>query len=311
MAVKKKGRSRMLIEPECIPCILNISLRVARKVTDDRIETEKLFNKAMKIGASRGLNVNVTTPEIAEIIFLEALGMTSNKDPFSEVKEEQNNLAWELYPWAKQLIERAQDPFTMALRLSLAGNLLDSVIGTDVLSLRQELKKILDKDLPSKEVGTFRKKIESSRLILYLGDNAGEIIFDRLFIKTIKEIAEVDVIFVVRSVPTYNDVTLKEASAVGMDRYARVIANGISGPLPGTILPRCSAEMREICDRADLIISKGGGNLETLAMGSPWSIPKDITFLTIAKCLPQCLYFGVNLYDPILKNVYNNGSSLG
>lgn len=298
----------MLIELDCIPCLLKVSLSVARKVTDDRIAMEKLFKKTLMIRALRGLKSDETAPEIAEKIFMQALTISQTKDPFLEVKEEQNRMAWELYPWGKALVKNAEDPFATAVRLSIAGNLVDSGTGTDVLSFRQEIKKIVDKDLSLRDLAAFRKKIESSRLIVYLGDNSGEIIFDRLLIETIKDGVDVDVVFVVRSVPTFNDVTLKEASRVGIDRYARVIENGIPGPLPGTILQRCSREMKEICREADLVISKGGGNLESLAMGSQWDMPKDTTFLALAKCFPQCNYFGINMYDPILKNVYKQSS---
>ncbi|MGD9076184.1 MAG: ARMT1-like domain-containing protein, partial [Desulfobacteraceae bacterium] len=83
-------------------------------------------------------------------------------------------------------------------------------------------------------------------------------------IETIREGQDVEIFFVVRSVPILNDVTLREAQFVGMDRVATVIRNGIDSPLPGTILKRCSRELRELVERADLIISKGGGNFDTL-----------------------------------------------
>lgn len=296
----------MLVDLDCIPCLLRVSLRVGKMVSEDPAIMEKLFKMVLMKSAEKGINTEKTSPEIAEVIFKEGLTMGPNKDPFFKVKEEQNRIALKLYPWAKDLVQDAEDPFAMAVKLAMAGNLLDSLTGTDVLGFRQEMEKVLDKAVSSKELSDFRKKVESSRLILYLGDNCGEIVFDRLLIETIKEMSDAEVVFVVRSEPTYNDVTLKEASEMGIDRIARVIENGISGPLPGTILQRCSQQMRDLCNEADLIIAKGGGNLETLAMGSQWGITKDTTFLTMAKCSPQCAYFNTEMYEPILKNMYDH-----
>jgi len=106
--------------------------------------------------------------------------------------------------------------------------------------------------------------LERARRVAYLTDNAGEIVFDRLLIETIKQAASLEVVCVVKSVPVLNDATLAEAKLVGIDRLATVMENGINGPLPGTILARCSGDVRRLIEDADLIISKGGGNFDTL-----------------------------------------------
>ena len=107
----------------------------------------------------------------------------------------------------------------------------------------------------------------------------------------------------VRSIPTLNDATLEETRAVGMDKIVNVIENGVDGPLPGTILSRCSKEVIEMVDRSDLIISKGGGNFDTLDEEKE-QLKKKITFLLLSKCEPYYKHFGVNLYEPIMLNYY-------
>jgi uncharacterized protein with ATP-grasp and redox domains len=299
----KKRVIIMLIQIDCIPCLLKLSLSAVRKITRDQGVIEAFFKKILMMDALRGLKWDMTPPEVLEIIALELAKMDdSNPDPFSKVKKEQNGKALRLHPWLMGLLEQSLNPFFTAVKLSIAGNLVDSVIGDDVQTLQEEVKKVLERELNSGETLTFFEKIESSRMILYFGDNCGEIVFDRVLIEFIRENSKADIVFVVRSDPALNDVTLKEAFSVGMDRVARIIENGIFGPLPGTIISRCSPETQELYRKADLIISKGGANYETLSRyGEPG---KDTTFLTIAKCFPYCRHFEVDMHDPIIRNVY-------
>ena len=107
----------------------------------------------------------------------------------------------------------------------------------------------------------------------------------------------------VRSVPTLNDATLKEAKSVGLDKIANVIENGIDGPLPGTLLRRCSSQVQDLVRRSDLIISKGGGNFDTLDEQRK-HLNQNISFLLLSKCEPYYHHFGIKLYQPILANFY-------
>ena len=107
----------------------------------------------------------------------------------------------------------------------------------------------------------------------------------------------------VRSMPALNDATLKEAKSVGLDKIAAVIENGIDGPVPGTLLNRCSSKVNDLVRRSDLIISKGGGNFDTLDEQRK-QLAKNISFLLLAKCYPYCNHFGTKLFQPILANFY-------
>ena len=255
------------------------------------------------LDALRGLKWDMTPPEVLEIIAFELAKINdSNLDPFSKVKKEQNRKALSLHPLLMERVEQSMNPFYTAVKLSIAGNLVDSVIGYDVQTLREEVKKVLETDLNSEATAIFWEKIASSRMILYLGDNCGEIVFDRVLIEVIRKNSKADIVFVVRSEPALNDVTMNEALSVGMDRVAGIIENGISGPLPGTIISRCSPETQALYRKADLVISKGGANYETLSCYGEKG--KDTTFLTIAKCLPFCRHFEVDMHTPIIRNVY-------
>jgi damage-control phosphatase, subfamily I len=114
-----------------------------------------------------------------------------------------------------------------------------------------------------------------------------------------KQAVDVDVVFVVRSMPTLNDAIHREAKIVGMDEVSRVITNGVEGPLPGTILSRCSEELRSLVREADMVISKGGGNFDTL--DEEKTLPYNTFFLLMCKCVPYNNLFGTDLYHPILR----------
>lgn len=291
----------MLMQLDCIPCLLKMSLSGIRQVTDDQATIEAFFKRILKMDALS--RFDITPPELIEIITLELLKLGQNPDPFLKVKEEQNKKALALYPWATRLVDESEYPFATAVKLSIAGNLIDSLIDDEVSDLKSVIQELLTREVSYEKLTAFWQKIESSRLILYLGDNSGEIVFDRVLIEFIKQKKDVDVYFVVRKDPVLNDVTMKEATAVGMEKVACVIENGILGPLPGTIIARLSPGVKKIYEKADLIISKGGGNYDAM---NPSELTKNTTFLLNSKCSCYCRLFGVKMHDPIIENVYYN-----
>jgi uncharacterized protein with ATP-grasp and redox domains len=121
-------------------------------------------------------------------------------------------------------------------------------------------------------------------------------------IETIRERLDPEIVFAVRGVPALNDVTMREAKQVGMDVLVRLVENGQKEPVPGTILSRCSPEFRDLFQKADLVISKGGGNFDTL--DEEKALSTDITFMVLAKCHPYCRQFQTPMYQPILANVF-------
>ena len=207
-----------------------------------------------------------------------------------------------MVPFLKGLINKAEDPLYVAVKLAIIGNSIDFMTPQAASDLETTLKQRLETSLSENKFAAFKRQLAQSKLVLYLGDNAGEIVFDKILIETIREHYDPKIVFVVRNVPTLNDATLKEARSVGMEHTAKVIANGIDGPLPSTQLKRCSAEVRELAGRADLIISKGGGNFDCLHEELK-DLP-NITFMLISKCHPYNNYFSKNLYQPILANFF-------
>ncbi|UCE51367.1 MAG: DUF89 family protein, partial [Desulfobacterales bacterium] len=190
-----------------------------------------------------------------------------------------------------------------AVKLAILGNSLDFMVADTALSIENSIKDRINAPLSNENYSKFKQQLQASKRLIYFGDNTGEIVFDKLLIETINNLYKLEIVFVVRSVPTLNDATLREAKSVGMDKIVKVIENGIAGPLPGTILSRCSNEVNDFVRRSDLIISKGGGNFDTLDEERK-HLKKKISFLLLSKCDPHFKTFGVNLYQPILANFY-------
>ncbi|MDR3568416.1 MAG: ARMT1-like domain-containing protein [Syntrophobacteraceae bacterium] len=292
----------MLLQPDCIPCIAKMALSSIRLLTDDERRQKDLFTRVLEIPGLRGLAWDKISPEVLEPvmnILVEAFGKL---DPFRELKERQNKKALELYPALKRAVEKAQDPLFAAVNLAIWGNSVDVMVTDRSIDVAEIVKRELDNASLKASYCEFRQRLERTHLLLYLGDNSGEVVFDRLLIETIKKFYAPQIVFVVRGAPALNDVTLKEAAEVGMDSTATVISNGMTGLAPGTILSRCSAELNELFETSDLVISKGGANFDSLEE------VKDrygnLSFLLIAKCPPYSKYFTVELHQPVLANFF-------
>ena len=291
----------MLIKPDCIPCILRMSVSAMRRLSLDEDVIKELLVEILNIPSLKGQSWSVTSAEVIEIIMRSIMNATGNLDPFHSEKLQQNKMVGEIYPYLKGLIEGSPDPLYMAVKLAILGNSIDLMMVDSGQKIEDWIAERLQAPLSKKSYAEFEAKLMTSKLLLYFGDNAGEIVFDKLLIKTIKKTYDIEIFFVVRSFPTLNDATLNETSSVGMDEVVTLIENGIDGPLPGTILSRCSDRVNELVNKSDLLISKGGGNFDTLEEETD-RLKNKIIFMLLSKCHPYFEYFGVPLYQPILAN---------
>ncbi len=220
------------------------------------------------------MNSLATTPEIQRDLNIRFSAISGVVDPFAEEKAESNRLASKLYTVWKPKVTTSDHPFELALRLSIAGNIMDYGANNS-FDIHQTIKQVNAADFSIDHTDLLKQRISQAKRILYLGDNAGEIVFDKLFLETIGHPL---VTFAVRGGITLNDATTKDAEAIGMNSVARVISNGFDAP--STVLEKSSAEFSSVYHSADLIISKGQGNLEGLIH------EKDprIFFLLMVKC---------------------------
>ena len=198
------------------------------------------------------------------------------KDPFKEEKDRSTECAWQLLDEIREKLEAFPDPWEGALRLAIAGNIID--FGVDSNFRIDDAKKLvmdaLEMPLDLQALALLHKKMQEAENILYIADNCGEAVFDSYFIRLFSS----KITVAVRGKPILNDVTMEEAGSSGLTAAAKqVIDTGDS--VPGVWLPRTSPAFQEAFQKADFCIAKGQGNLETLR-----GCGKPIFFLFRAKC---------------------------
>lgn len=293
----------MLLTPDCIPCIVRASITATREITSDRTAVEELLADILRIPALRGLDWSLTSVHVLETVLKSIASALGNADPFKPLKEQQNERALQLYPLIKRLVDESDDRFRTAVNLAIIGNWIDVMWTEGATDMEQLLRKRLQNTVPDEQVSDLKERLEHCRLLVYLGDNSGEVVFDKVLLETIRQRWNTDIVFVTRGVPTLNDVTMEEASRVGIHDVVTVLPNGIDGPVPGTILARCSEHIRELIHRADLILAKGGGNFDSFEEETEYL---DKTYFALmSKCIPYRDYFKTELHRPILATCLN------
>ncbi len=255
---------------DCYPCFFIQTLKTTRMVASDE-KTILQIVKDVSMYLSQA-SLDVTPSEIGLGVYKIISRMTGVEDPYKEVKEKCVRQALSLYPELKKLIESSEDRLMAAVRLSIAGNVID--FGTDSdFNLEQELRTVLSQDLAVDHSQEFREALTQAQNVLYLADNAGETVFDRLLIEEIKQ----PVAYAVREKPIINDATREDALLSGLDKVSDVLSSGCDAP--GNILKFCSDDFLRVYRTADMIISKGQGNYEALS-----DEEKPLFFLLKAKC---------------------------
>jgi damage-control phosphatase, subfamily I len=217
---------------------------------------------------------NCSAPEFLREAHAILRKYNNDADPFVKEKKKSNDLVLKMYPELKSMILKSEDPFNTALRLAIAGNIIDFGVSS-TFDLKATIDKVLKTGFAIDHSAQLKEAISKAQTVLYLGDNAGEIVFDKLLIE---HIMHPNLYYAVRGKAVINDATIEDAKYIGMDVVADVISNGDDAP--STILKYCSPEFNDLFERADLIISKGQGNMEGL-MGKT---KKTVYYLLMAKC---------------------------
>jgi hypothetical protein len=284
---------------DCIPCFFKQALEASRIAGAGQKTQKKILNKLSEIIPD--IPLNFTPPEIGRIIYGSVRELTSRKDPYKKIKEKSNELALRLYDRLKQKVSRSDDRLLTAVELAIAGNIIDYGVKNS-LDVDKELNKILNQE--KKTIGRedsslfkfrpFKNALGKADNILYLADNAGETVFDRILIEEIESIyGNKKVTYAVKEKPVINDALIKDARRCGIDKIARVISSGSDAP--GTVLSLCSRDFLKVYEEANMVISKGQGNFEALSRET-----RPVFFLFMAKCPVIAKDIGCKLGDVIL-----------
>lgn len=277
----------MYIWPDCIPCTLRMSLNIARVAVKDELKIRKFTEEVLKLDYYKGNNWNITSPEIIRDVWLIMQKTLGVNDPLKKMKEEQNKVVMKIYPYAKKFILKSPDPLLESLKFSISGNSIDIMTGLTKKPSKKIIKTLQSGSIDLKQVEVLKERLARAKRLVYLGDNCGEIVFDKLLMETIRGKYNLEMTFVTRTIPVLNDATKEDALYVGIDKVATVIYNGISEPLPGTMLEKASYELMKCINESDLVISKGGGNYDSLTEEK--RLMGKCTFLLQAKCDPYCI----------------------
>lgn len=270
-------------------------MEAARFVTDDKAIHEILLRDLLREAAE--MNLSQCPPAVGQKLHRRLRQMSGFADPYSNVKKRFNTMALEMLPDLATSIENATDPLLHALRLAIAGNVIDLGVkgGIGEGEIRSAIQNTLNEPFHG-DIDDFRTSVKEAQRILYLADNAGEIVFDRLLIE---QLPREHVTLVVRGAPILNDAVMEDAEIAGLCSMVEVIDNGSDAP--GTILSDCSESFRKRFDEADLIIAKGQGNFETLS-----DEESNIYFLFKTKCPVIASHIGL----PVGTHVATRSKSL-
>ncbi|MGB9793845.1 damage-control phosphatase ARMT1 family protein [Caldisericum exile] len=275
----------MKSEIECLTCIYNQILRISKVATDNNDKIELILKESAKYLGNA--NLNLTPPELAQPLYKLVYKATNNDDPYKKIKENHINTALNLYPKLKEIVEKGSDKLLESVKVAIMGNAID--LGSTFDNVEIDLEKFLMDNFELSDYGEFKKAIENERGILFIGDNAGETVFDRILIEFLTDLGK-EVKYAVKSKPIINDATKEDALNSGIPVVLETGSN-----MAGTVLYSLSEEFINILNSSNLIIAKGQANYETL---SHEELP--IFFLLKIKCSPISRSIGYPIGTNIL-----------
>lgn len=255
---------------------------------DARNEIEELLREGQIISA----------PELMSRILALVGRYTGIQDSYEEPKRMYNQLLLTKEAFIIDEIHKDNDPFLAGIQYAVTGNYIDfaGVVDVQESKLQELLDARADIVLNAEELASLKTELANAKRLLYITDNAGEIVLDKIFIRVLKDLyPDLEIAVLTREYPVLNDATLEDAQEIGMDQLVKVLPNGTS--VPGTIVDNLPGEAATWLDSADLCIAKGQGNFETLR-GSGL----NVYYLFLCKCHLFTEKFGVEQYTPVLKN---------
>jgi hypothetical protein len=288
----------MKLEPECIGCLFNQVLKAFKllEVEADRNLVIKTQKSIMEFLLNQDLD-SISAPLVGRFLYSKIGEILGTDDPYKELKHEYNQLALQYYNATKEYVFNQKDPLFEALLVSALGNTIDFA-SQHKIDLVNDLKNFSADNLAINDYPEFKKLLEEKKKLLILGDNCGEIVFDKLMIEILQEIyPDLEIIYAVRRRPIINDATMEDAKKISLTSMVRVIE---SSGAPGIDLKDITPEFKKYFSSKEyVILSKGQGNFETL---NGEKIPNnDLFYLLKAKCVLMKRIFNVEVGSLIFK----------
>ncbi len=256
--------------PECYICILQQAQSEMDLLDIDiEIQVDAMKKMLQILGKSDG---SETPPYLSDQLHSILREIPGYSNPYAEAKRNSNQIALGFLNKLRDLAKQGSDPLEQGLKIGAAGNIVD-ILNAREYHLWDEVENVIRQDLLGGGLGNFRRMLSESSYLLYLADNAGETVFDRVFIETL----DIPVIYVVKGGPILNDATMDDALESGINQVAEIVDTGSSAP--GTILEICSQDFKDLFDEAPLVLAKGQANFETIEEQG-----EKVFYLLRAKC---------------------------
>ena len=282
---------------ECVSCLMASSLNKAASIRDEKLKLEyvrricEIFQEADEMTEA--------SPVVDSRIIRLRRELLNLQDDYTEIKHSYNRLLLGMYERLRERVDGAEDPLYAAVQLSMAGNYIDFGVLKDVNEERllQLLDEAAEKKVDVEEYAHLKEDLEKEGELLFLHDNCGEIVLDKLLIETILRFyPQQKIVSVVRGAPVLNDVTMEDAVEVGLTDLVEVIDNGVPD-VAGTVLTMLPDHVRSRIENAKMLIAKGQGNFETLT-----DCGLNVYYLFLSKCKGYTAWFGFERFSGILAN---------
>lgn len=266
----------MNIKIECIACIAGQSKRVCEAIHADEALSSTIVTYVEN--ALKNADFTLSPPVIAAPLYEQMAVLANTRDLYEKQKQHASEQAKAYLPFLRETIEQSDDPFIAALKTAVVGNVIDLAAEVS-FDLHDAINSVFHTPFHHDDTQALRTQLAQAKSVLYIGDNAGEHIFDALTIQTLQNLyPEIDFTYMVRGNPIINDVTLLEAREAGIDQICSLVDSGV--PTPGFVYNLATPEAQMLFDSSDLVIAKGMGNYECM---TPLS-RKNICFLLKVKC---------------------------
>jgi uncharacterized protein with ATP-grasp and redox domains len=272
---------------DCIPCFMQQALRAGRLATSDEKKLKQILDETGEM--VKTISMHATPAEIGMSVYRIVSEVTGVRDPYKNMKQQHIAETKSIYPELEKIMANSEDKLLTAIRIAITGNVIDLGVKKS-FDIVKDVKSILKQDFAIFDYIAFKTQLEKTENILYIGDNVGESVFDKILIKELKK----PVKYAVRSIPIINDVTMEDAIESGLDEVAELIDSGCESP--GIILNQSTPEFLEIFNTSGLVISKGQGNFEGLS-----DCNRQVFFLLKTKCPIISNHIGVEDGSIILK----------
>ena len=266
----------MNISPDCISCIFNQALRVTKVLAlEDRKSKELLDLAASHLPT---FSLEKTPPSNATPLYEDMAKLLETDDIYREIKKKSIEQAERLKPRCEEILLNSSDKFLTATKIAVVGNVID--LASEVMyDLDEEVAKVMESSFAIDDSERLFHDLKKSKKVVYLADNAGENIFDAIYIAFLKEyFKDIEIFYFVRGNPIINDLTMQDMENDILHTLTTVVDSGVS--TPGLVYHDMSADAKALFESADCIISKGMGNYECLSTNTT----HPLYFLLKIKC---------------------------